>query len=70
MVLAGRLSRGRKAVFFVAKITHADLDALRELVESGKVRSVIDRRYELDDIADAYRYLGDGHAQGKVVVTV
>ena len=70
MVLAGRLSRGRTASFFVAKITHADLDALRELVESGKVRSVIDRRYELDDIADAYRYLGDGHAQGKVVVTV
>jgi len=67
MVLAGRLSRGRTASFFVAKITHADLDALRELVESGKVRSVIDRRYELDDIADAYRY---GHAQGKVVVTV
>ena len=70
MLLAGKLPGSQKVVFFVAKITQADLNALKELVESGKVKSVIDRRYDLADIADAYRYLGEGHAQGKVVVTV
>ena len=43
---------------------------LRELLEAGKVTPVIDRRYELSEIADAFRYLGEGHAQGKIVITV
>jgi len=60
----------RKAVFFIAKFNNADLEVLRELLEAGKVTPVIDRRYELSEIADAYRYMGEGHAQGKVVVTV
>jgi NADPH:quinone reductase-like Zn-dependent oxidoreductase len=70
MLLAGRFRGSQKTVFFVAKITQADLDVLRELVESGQVKSVVDRRYELPDIAEAYRYLGAGHAQGKIVVTL
>ncbi len=61
---------GRKVVFFVAKITKADLLVLRDLLESGKVKPVIDKRFELNDIADAFRYLGEGHAQGKIVVVV
>jgi NADPH:quinone reductase-like Zn-dependent oxidoreductase len=60
----------RKAVFFVAKFNHADLEVLRELLEAGKVKPVIDRRYELSEIADAFRYMGEGHAQGKVVIAV
>jgi NADPH:quinone reductase-like Zn-dependent oxidoreductase len=44
--------------------------ALRDLLESGKVTSVIDRRYELSEIADALRYIGEGHAKGKIVLTV
>jgi NADPH:quinone reductase-like Zn-dependent oxidoreductase len=68
MLAVGRLPRSPKIVFFVAKIVKADLNVLRELVESGKLKSVIDRRYELDDIAAAYRYFGEGHAQGKIVV--
>jgi NADPH:quinone reductase-like Zn-dependent oxidoreductase len=60
----------RKAVFFVAKFNKADMDVLRELLEAGKMRSVIDRRYELSAIADAFRYLGEGHAQGKIVITM
>jgi NADPH:quinone reductase-like Zn-dependent oxidoreductase len=70
MLIAGRLRGRQKVVFFVAKITQADLNVLRELVESGKLRSVIDRQYPLGDIADAYRYFGEGHPQGKVVATV
>ncbi len=60
----------RKAVFFVAKFNKADMEVLRELLEAGKMRSVIDRRYELSAIADAFRYLGEGHAQGKIVITM
>jgi NADPH:quinone reductase-like Zn-dependent oxidoreductase len=60
----------QKAVLFIAKLTPEDLTALGELLEAGTVSPVIDRRYELGDAADAYRYLGEGHAKGKIVVTV
>jgi NADPH:quinone reductase-like Zn-dependent oxidoreductase len=60
----------QKVVFFIAKFNKADMVVLRELLEAGKVTPVIDRRYELSEIADAFRYLGEGHAQGKIVITV
>jgi NADPH:quinone reductase-like Zn-dependent oxidoreductase len=60
----------RKAAFFIAKMNRADLDLLRDLIESGRVTPVIDRRYELGQVADAMAYMGDGHARGKVVVSV
>ena len=55
---------------FVSMPNHADLVLLRELVESGKVRPVIDRTYPLSDTPEAFRYLERGHARGKVVITV
>jgi len=55
---------------FLAKITRADVETLSELLESGQVRSVIDRRYELEELPEALRYLGQGHARAKVVVAV
>ena len=64
------LRSSRKVVFFVAKLNKGDLTALRELLEAGKVTPVIDKRYELREVADAFRYLGEGHARGKVVVSV
>jgi len=60
----------QRAVFFVAKFNMPDMVVLRDLLESGKVKPVIDKGYELNEIADAFRYLGEGHAQGKIVVTV
>ena len=54
----------------VSMPNHADLVLLRELVESGKVRPVIDRTYPLSDTPEAFRYLERGHARGKVVITV
>ena len=60
----------QKAVFFIAKMSQADLEALRELIEAGKVTPVIDRQYRFSEFADALRYLGEGHAQGKIVFTV
>jgi NADPH:quinone reductase-like Zn-dependent oxidoreductase len=66
----GSLRGGRKTAFFVAKLNEQDLNVLGEMLESGTMRSVIDRRYELDELADAMRYLGEGHAKGKIVITV
>ena len=64
------LADSRSAVFFLAKFNRDDLDLLRELLADGRLTSVIDRRYALGEVPDALRYLGEGHAQGKVVVTV
>jgi NADPH:quinone reductase-like Zn-dependent oxidoreductase len=60
----------RKVVFFVARLTRADLVFLGELIESGRVKPVVEKRYEFNDVADALRYLGEGHARGKLVITV
>ncbi len=47
-----------------------DLAMLAELFEAGKVVPIIDRRYPLSEVPEALRYLEEGHAQGKVVITV
>ena len=47
-----------------------DYAFLIELIEAGKVVPIIDRRYPLNDVPEALRYYGEGHAQGKVVITV
>ena len=64
------LRSSQKVVFFVAKFNRADMDVLRELLESGKVKPVVERRYELRDTADALRAMGRGHVQGKLVIAV
>ncbi|UCF28563.1 MAG: zinc-binding dehydrogenase, partial [Chloroflexota bacterium] len=47
-----------------------DLILLGELLEAGKVLPVIDRRYPLSEVPEALRYIGEGHAQGKIVISV
>jgi NADPH:quinone reductase-like Zn-dependent oxidoreductase len=47
-----------------------DLVFMKELIEAGKVKPVIDRRYPLSEVAEALRYYGEGHSQGKVVISV
>ena len=54
---------------FLAKLNRADLAELRDLLQAGKVKPVIDRRYALSEVPNALRYLAEGHASGKVVVT-
>jgi NADPH:quinone reductase-like Zn-dependent oxidoreductase len=53
-----------------AELNHDDLAFLADLMQSGKVTPVIDRTYKLADLADAIRYLEQGHARGKVVLTM
>ena len=71
IAMAQLLSRiGRKVFNFLAKMNRDDLLVLRDLIESGKVRSAIDRTYPLQETAAAIAYLEKGHARGKVVITV
>ena len=60
----------QKMLPFLAKNSKDDLIVLKELIEAGKVRPVIDRTYPLSETAEAMRYLEDGHPKGKVVITV
>jgi NADPH:quinone reductase-like Zn-dependent oxidoreductase len=55
---------------YIAIPNNKDLVALKELIESGKVTPVIDRTYSLSETPEAFRYLDEGHARGKVVITV
>ena len=59
----------QKFVFYIAKLTKDDLNVLRDLMQSGKVAPVIDRTYKISETQDAVRYLEEGHARGKVVIT-
>jgi NADPH:quinone reductase-like Zn-dependent oxidoreductase len=61
---------GQKMVSRVARQSKADLGILKQLIETGKVTPLIDRSYSFEEIPEAIRYLEEGHARGKVVVTV
>jgi NADPH:quinone reductase-like Zn-dependent oxidoreductase len=72
-LLLGPLLRritGRSVKLLMVETDSKDLVYITELIESGKVKLVIDKRYLLSETAEALRYLGEGHAKGKVVITV
>jgi NADPH:quinone reductase-like Zn-dependent oxidoreductase len=60
----------QKLGFFISKERREDLEELRKLLEAGKVRPVVDRTFPLEEVPDAIRYLRDGRARGKIVITV
>jgi NADPH:quinone reductase-like Zn-dependent oxidoreductase len=72
MIRALALSRfgQQKMVAWTAKPTKNDLADLKELIEAGNVAPVIDKIYPLSDVPEAIRYLEQGHARGKVVITI
>ena len=63
---------GSKKIGFmgIAKLNQQDLVLLKELLEAGKVKPVIDRRYTLSETAEAMQYLEEGHAKGKIVIEI
>jgi NADPH:quinone reductase-like Zn-dependent oxidoreductase len=72
MLLAPLLSvgQGRKLGMKGAKAARQDLLVLKELLEAGKIKPSIDRRYPLSEAVEAVKYLEAGHAKGKVIITV
>ena len=71
-ITAPVLSRfvSQKLAMVLAKPSKEDLTIMHELMETGKVTSVIDKRYRLSEVPEAIRYLEEGHARGKVVITL
>jgi len=69
-VLLASAAGSQKMVPMLAKQTKKDLVALKDLLEAGEVTPVIDRTYPLSEVPEAIRYLEEGHAQGKIVITV
>jgi len=68
--LISRKDGKRLGFMGIAKLNQKDLLFLKELLEAGKIKPMIDRRYPFSETAEAFRYLGEGHARGKVVVTM
>jgi NADPH:quinone reductase-like Zn-dependent oxidoreductase len=64
------MTGSKKMVNLSVRPNRKDLTFMKELLEAGKVVPVIDRRYTLSEVAEALRYYEEGHAQGKVVITV
>jgi NADPH:quinone reductase-like Zn-dependent oxidoreductase len=60
----------QKLIFILAQLKQDDLGMLRDLMQTGKLTPVIDRRYKLSETAEAIRYLEEGHARGKVIITL
>jgi NADPH:quinone reductase-like Zn-dependent oxidoreductase len=61
---------GQKLGTFVSRENHEDMIVLKELIEAGKVTPVIDRTYPLSEVSAAIRYMREGRARGKLVITV
>ncbi|MDN5202707.1 NAD(P)-dependent alcohol dehydrogenase [Fulvivirgaceae bacterium BMA10] len=61
---------GKKEIGILAHEPNKHLDAIKALFEAEKVRSIIDRCYPIGEISEAMRYFGEGHVQGKVIITM
>jgi NADPH:quinone reductase-like Zn-dependent oxidoreductase len=64
------MTTGKKMGNVASKSNQKDLIILKELIDTGKIKPVIDKRYTLPEVPEALRYLGEGHARGKIVITI
>ena len=69
-LVLSRFVSQKLVIFFLAKSSKEDLTLMHELMKAGKVTPVIDKRYRLSEVPEAIRYLEEGHARGKVVITL
>src|SRR5437867_6089764 len=75
-IVGGFTARGlssfvdQKFAMYITKMSKQDLIILGDLIQAGKITPVIDRTYKLGDATDALRYLDEGHARGKIIITV
>lgn len=65
-----KLQRGRKLVFYVAKIDKESITTLRDMMAAGDVKPVVDRAFPLAQIGAAFEYFHTGHPRGKVAITI
>jgi NADPH:quinone reductase-like Zn-dependent oxidoreductase len=65
-----RATTGKRIRILTVRPNTEDVDLMKELIEAGKVAPVIDRTYPLSEVPEAIGYVGEGHAKGKVVITV
>lgn len=70
LALTTPITGGKRVLFPLPTISKADVIFLKELVDAGKFKPVIDRHYKLDDIVEAYRYVETGQKTGNVIITV
>jgi NADPH:quinone reductase-like Zn-dependent oxidoreductase len=66
----GPFITSKKITVHSAKANQYDLEFLKDLLEKGKIKPVIDRRYALEELPEAMRYLEEGHASGKIIIDV
>ena len=64
------MTRVKNIGFMVANINQKDLLYMVELIQTGKVRPIIDKRFPLTETAEALRYLEEGQARGKIIISV
>jgi NADPH:quinone reductase-like Zn-dependent oxidoreductase len=69
-ILQASMSRNKNMVNLSAKPSQKDLAFIEELIETGRVVPVIDRYFPFSEVAEAIKYYGEGHHQGKIVITV